>query len=74
MAGKRVIGEGSIYQRDSDGRLFGYIVVGDEPGEPKRNPVCAMTRESATKAQAPHGRAGAPIGRTPSSDRHYGHG
>jgi hypothetical protein len=47
MAGKRMNGEGSIYQRKSDGRWFGAVVVGDERGEPKRKTVSAKTKESA---------------------------
>jgi integrase len=47
MAGKRMNGEGSIYQRRSDGRWFGAVVVGDERGEPKRRTVSAKTKESA---------------------------
>ena len=39
MAGKRMNGEGSIYQRKSDGRWFGAVVVTDEDGNPKRKTV-----------------------------------
>jgi integrase len=49
MAGKRMNGEGSIYQRQSDGRWFGSIVVADLFGEPKRQTVSAKTKESARK-------------------------
>jgi len=45
MAGKRMNGEGSIYQRKSDGRWFGAVVVGT--GEPKRKTVSAKTKEGA---------------------------
>jgi len=47
MAGKRMNGEGSIYQRKSDGRWFGSIVVADEDGRPKRKTVSAKTKETA---------------------------
>jgi integrase len=47
MAGKRMNGDGSIYQRKSDGRWFGAVVVGDERGEPKRKTVSAKTKEGA---------------------------
>jgi len=40
-------GEGSIYQRQSDGRWFGSIVVPDECGELKRKTVSAKTKEGA---------------------------
>ncbi|MGO9455762.1 MAG: hypothetical protein ACLP62_01760, partial [Acidimicrobiales bacterium] len=47
MAGKRMNGEGSIYQRKSDGRWFGAVVVADEDGNPKRKTVSAKTKEVA---------------------------
>lgn len=47
MAGKRMNGEGSIYQRKSDGRWFGSIVVADEDGNPKRKTVSAKTKAAA---------------------------
>jgi integrase len=47
MAGKRMNGDGSIYQRKFDGLWFGAVVMGDERGEPKRKTVSATTKESA---------------------------
>jgi integrase len=47
MAGRRMNGEGSLYQRNSDGRWFGSVVVGDETGEPKRKTVSAKTKDGA---------------------------
>jgi len=47
MAGRRMNGEGSIYQRNSDGRWFGSIVVSGELGQPKRRTVSAKTKEAA---------------------------
>jgi integrase len=47
MAGKRMNGEGSIYQRKSDGRWFGSIVVTAESGEPKRKTVSSKTKDGA---------------------------
>jgi integrase len=47
MAGKRMNGEGSMYQRKSDGRWFGSIVVTVDNGEQKRRTVSAKTKESA---------------------------
>jgi integrase len=40
-------GEGSIYQRATDGRWFGSVGVGDEFGKPKRKTVSAKTKEGA---------------------------
>src|ERR1039458_6505526 len=40
-------GEGSIYQRQSDGRWFGSVVVADECGELKRKTVRAKTKDGA---------------------------
>lgn len=47
MAGKRMNGEGSIYQRKADGRWFGSVVVADEDGNPKRKTVSAKTKDAA---------------------------
>jgi hypothetical protein len=47
MAGRRMNGEGSIYQRNSDGRWFGSVVVSDELGHPKRRTVSAKTKDGA---------------------------
>jgi integrase len=47
MAGRRMNGEGSIYQRNSDGRWFGSIVVCDELGQPKRRTVSAKSKDEA---------------------------
>jgi hypothetical protein len=47
MAGRRMNGEGSIYQRNTDGRWFGSIVVSDQLGRPKRTTVSAKTKEAA---------------------------
>jgi hypothetical protein len=40
-------GEGSIYQRASDGRWSGSIVVTNELGQPKRRTVRAKTKDGA---------------------------
>lgn len=40
-------GEGSIYQRQSDGRWFGSVVVPNERGELKRKTVSAKTKDGA---------------------------
>jgi integrase len=46
MAGKRLNGEGSIYQRASDGRWVGAISLGyDAKGKPLRKTVSAKTGE-----------------------------
>src|SRR5665213_1333697 len=47
MAGKRMNGEGSIYQRQSDGRWFGSIVEAGEDGKLKRKTVSAKTKDAA---------------------------
>ena len=47
MAGKRMNGEGSIYQRQSDGRWFGSIVEAGEDGKLKRRTVSAKTKDAA---------------------------
>jgi len=48
VASKRGNGEGSIYQRASDGRWIGSIVVGfNERGRPQRRTVSAATRREA---------------------------
>jgi integrase len=39
-------GEGSIYQRKTDDRWFGSIVISDEFGKPKRKTVSAKTKEN----------------------------
>jgi hypothetical protein len=40
-------GEGSLYQRKSDGRWFGSIVEPDEEGKLKRRTVSAKTKDAA---------------------------
>ena len=40
-------GEGSLYQRQSDGRWFGSTLEPDEEGNLKRNTVSAKTKDSA---------------------------
>lgn len=48
MAGKRANGEGTIYQRASDGRWLGVVVAGYTPeGRPIRKTVSARTRAEA---------------------------
>lgn len=47
MAGRRMNGEGSLYQRKSDGRWFGSIVEPDEEGKLKRRTVSAKTKDAA---------------------------
>lgn len=53
MPGKRLNGEGSVYQRSSDGRWVGAVTVGfNEAGRPVRKTVecqdgCGGTREAA---------------------------
>ncbi len=47
MAGRRMNGEGSLYQRKSDGRWFGSIVEQDETGKLKRRTVSAKTKNAA---------------------------
>ena len=47
MAGRRMNGEGSLYQRKSDGRWFGSIVEQDETGKLKRRTVSAKTKDAA---------------------------
>ena len=47
MAGRRMNGEGSLYQRKSDGRWFGSIVEPDEAGKLKRRTVSAKTKDAA---------------------------
>lgn len=50
MAGKRGNGEGTVYQRASDGRWLGVLVVGWSPtGRPVRKTVSARTRAEAVK-------------------------
>ena len=45
VAGKRGNGEGSIYQRSSDGRWFGVVLMGsDSRGRLIRRSVSARTR------------------------------
>ncbi len=56
MAGKRLNGEGSIYQRTSDGRWVGAVSLGyDQKGRPIRKTVSAKTadevREKLRKVQ-----------------------
>ena len=46
-AGRRMNGERSNYQRASDGRWFGSIVVTNELGQPKRRTVSANTKDGA---------------------------
>jgi integrase len=47
MAGRRMNGEGGLYQR-ADGRWFGAVVLGyDEAGRPRRKTVSARTKEEA---------------------------
>src|ERR1035437_1040085 len=44
VAGRRMNGEGGLYQR-SDGRWFGAVVLGyDASGKPKRKTVSAKTK------------------------------
>ena len=48
MAGRRGNGEGSVYQRASDGRWLGVVFVGYGPdGRPRRRTVPARTRTDA---------------------------
>lgn len=47
MAGKRVNGEGSLYQRQSDGRWFGSVGFVDAAGRRKRKTVSARTQAAA---------------------------
>ena len=48
MAGRRGNGEGAVYQRASDGRWLGAVVVGYDPeGRPRRTTVSARTRSEA---------------------------
>ncbi len=47
MAGRRMNGEGSIYQRQSDSRWFGSIVEAGEDGKLKRKTVSAKTKDAA---------------------------
>ena len=48
MAGRRGNGEGAVYQRASDGRWLGAVVVGYDPeGRPRRKTVSARTRSEA---------------------------
>jgi integrase len=47
MAGKRINGEGSIYQRKSDGRWFGSVAVLGPDGRRSRRTVSARTRTQA---------------------------
>ncbi len=50
MAGKRGNGEGTIYQRASDGRWLGVVVAGYTPeGRPIRKTVSARTRAEASR-------------------------
>lgn len=50
MAGKRANGEGTVYQRTSDGRWLGVVVTGYTPeGRPVRKTVSARTRAEASK-------------------------
>ncbi len=50
MAGKRGNGEGTVYQRASDGRWLGVLVVGWTPtGRPVRKTVSARTRAEAVR-------------------------
>lgn len=47
MAGRRMNGEGGLYQR-GDGRWFGAVVLGyDATGNPKRKTVSAKTKQEA---------------------------
>lgn len=49
MAGRRMNGEGGLYQR-ADGRWFGAVVVGyDESGRPRRKTVSARTKEETRR-------------------------
>lgn len=49
MAGRRMNGEGGLYQR-ADGRWFGAVVLGyDAAGHPKRKTVSAKTKDEARK-------------------------
>ncbi|HUZ08699.1 MAG TPA: tyrosine-type recombinase/integrase [Acidimicrobiales bacterium] len=49
MAGRRMNGEGGLYQR-ADGRWFGAVVLGyDESGRPRRKTVSARTKEEARR-------------------------
>lgn len=47
MAGRRMNGEGSLYQRQSDGRWFGSIFVPDDKGKLRRRTVSAKTKDGA---------------------------
>jgi integrase len=47
MAGRRMNGEGSLYQRKSDGRWFGSILEPSEDGKLKRRTVSAKTKDAA---------------------------
>lgn len=48
MAGRRGNGEGSVYQRASDGRWLGAVLLGyDADGRPRRRTVSARTRSEA---------------------------
>lgn len=48
--GERANGEGSLYQRKSDGRWVGAVIFGfDDTGRPKRKTVSAKTRAEARK-------------------------
>jgi len=47
MAGRRMNGEGGLYQR-ADGRWFGAVVLGyAEAARPRRKTVSARTKEAA---------------------------
>jgi integrase len=46
MAGLRMNGEGSLYQRKSDGRWFGSIIEPDKEGKLKRRTVSAKTKDA----------------------------
>jgi hypothetical protein len=47
MARRRMNGEGSNYQRNSDGRRFGSVVATSGLGERKRKTVSSRTKEGA---------------------------
>lgn len=47
MAGRRMNGEGSLYQRKSDGRWFGSVIEPDDLGNLKRKTVSAKTKDGA---------------------------
>jgi hypothetical protein len=48
MAGRRMNGEGSLYQRQSDGRWYGSIIVPDDKGKLRRRTVSAKTKDGAS--------------------------